>query len=309
MTARVSGRASDSKGEPITGGIGLTPSRRSGAPVATQMGAKIDPDGRFEFPNVAPGEYVLQSTRHRSSGWNEGESSSQFVTVAGVDVTDLMVRTSAGSTLSGRVVFEGNATFRPGQIELQAVPVDSDLSPAIGGGFARAVPDEDLEFQLAGLSGPRRLRATRVPAGWTLRAIRLNGFDVTDAPLPFGKADQSLADVEVVLSQRVTSVAGSVTALGRAAIASVVFFPADRQAWYPQSRFFRKTMSAADGTFRVEGLPPGDYMAVAVDAVPGVRDGDDWQDPDYLESLMPRARRVTLSEGAHASLSLTVLAR
>ena len=38
-TARLSGRALDSKGEPITGGIAMMPSRRSGAVVATQMGA------------------------------------------------------------------------------------------------------------------------------------------------------------------------------------------------------------------------------------------------------------------------------
>jgi hypothetical protein len=43
--------------------------------------------------------------------------------------------------------------------------------------------------------------------------------------------------------------------------------------------------------------------------VPGGRDGDDWQDPDYLETLMARARRITLSEGAHLSLTLTVQAR
>lgn len=59
----------------------------------------------------------------------------------------------------------------------------------------------------------------------------------------------------------------------------------------------------------MKGLPPGEYLAAATDAVPGGRDGDDWQDPDYLETLMARARRVTLSEGAHVSLTLTVLTR
>jgi len=308
-TARVSGRAIDSKGEAITGGIAMTPSRRSGAVVTLQMGAKIEPDGQFEFPNVAPGDYVLQASRHRSSGWNEGESSTQFVTVTGVDVTDLIVRTSTGSTVSGHVVLEGGGTLKPGQIDLLAAPVDSDLSPQIGGGPARATPDEDLEFQLAGLSGLRRLRVPRLPPGWVLQGILLNGIDVTDTPLSFGRADQSLTNVEVVLSQRVSSVAGRVTARGRPAVASILFFAADRQAWYPQSRFFRKTISAGDGTFSVEGLPPGDYLAAAVDAVPGVRNGDDWQDPDYLETLMARARRLTLSEGAPASVTLTVLPR
>jgi hypothetical protein len=309
-TARVAGLALDAKGDAITGSIALMPSRRSGAVATTLMGAKIEGDGRFEFPNVAPGEYVLQSSRHRSSGWNEGESFSQFVTVTDVDVTDLQVRTSTGSTVSGHVTLEGGGEFRPGQIELSAAPVDPDLSPMIGGGAARATPDADLEFQFAGLSGPRRLRVTRVPPGWTLQAILLHGIDVTDTPLPFGKADQSLSDVEVVLSHHVTTVTGQVSARGRASAgSSILFFAADRQAWYPQSRFFKRTMSSADGTFTVEGLPPGEYLAAAIDALPGARDAEDWQDPEYLETLMARARRITLSEGAHTSLTLGVLAR
>jgi hypothetical protein len=306
----LSGRAVDSEGDPITGGIALVLSQRSGAVATRQMGARIEADGRFEFPNVAPGEYVLQASRHRSSGWDEGESFSQFVTMTGVDVTGVQIHTSAGSTVSGRVILEGGGQFSPGQIELSTAPVDPDLSPMIGGGPARSTPDEDLEFQFAGLSGPRRLRVTRVPPGWTLQAILLDGIDVTDTPLPFGKAGQSLRDVEVVLSHHVTTVIGQVNARGRASVgSSVLFFAADRQAWYPQSRFFKRTISGIDGRFTVEGLPPGEYLAAAPDAVPGGQDGDDWQDPDYLEMLMTRARRVTLSEGAHLSLTLTVQTR
>jgi protocatechuate 3,4-dioxygenase beta subunit len=308
-TVRVSGYAVDSRGEAITGGIALTPSRRSGAVVATQMGAKIERDGRFEFPNVAPGEYVLQASRHRSAGWTEGESSSQFVTVNGVDVTDLEIRTTTGSTLDGHITLEGGGTFRPGQLNLSTVPVDSDLSPLIGGGPAHATVEEDLRFHLAGLTGPRRVRVTRVPSGWMLQAIVLDGVDITDTPLPFGRPDQSITDLEVVLSQRVTAINGQVTARGRPAAASVLFFAADRQAWYPQSRFFARINSGTDGRFRAEGLPPGDYLAVAVDVAPAVRDGDQWQDPEYLEALVARARRITLPEGGNVSLALTVAGR
>jgi len=308
-TARMSGRATDAAGEPITGGIALMPSRRSAGILPATIGARIERDGRFEFTNVAPGEYVLQASRNRSAGWTEGESSSQFVIVNGVDVTDLEVRTSTGSTVDGRVVVEGGRAFSPGQLNVSPVPVDSDLSPLIGGGPAHATVDEDLRFHLAGLTGPRRLRVTRVPAGWTLQAILMNGIDITDTALPLGKPDQSLTDVEVVLSQRVTSITGRVTARGRPAAASVLFFAADRQAWYPQSRFFGQTMSRVDGGFRVDGLPPGEYLAAAVDAVPSIRDGDQWQDPDYLETLVALARRITLSEGASVALTLTVVER
>jgi hypothetical protein len=268
------------------------------------MGAKIERDGRFEFPNVAPGEYVLQASRHRSASWTEGESSSQFFTVNGVDVTDLEIRTATGSTLDGHITLEGTGTFKPGQLNVSTVPVDSDLSPMIGGGPARATVEEDLRFHLAGLTGPRRVRVTRVPSGWALQAILLNGIDVTDTPLPFGRPDQSVTDLEVVLSQRVTAINGQVTARGRPAAASVLFFAEDRQVWYPQSRFFARIMSGTDGRFRAEGLPPGEYLAIALDTVPGDRDGDQWQDPDYLETLAARSRRITLSEAGSLSLML-----
>src|SRR5262249_5471166 len=263
----------------------------------------IGRDGRFEFPNVAPGEYVLQASRHRSAGWTEGESSTQFVTVNDVDVTDLQIRTAAGSTLDGHITLEGRVTFGPGQLNVSTVPVDSDLSPLIGGGPARATVEKDLRFHLAGLTGPRRVRVSRVPSGWVLQAIVLNGIDVTDTPLPFGKPDQSVADLEVVFSQRVTAINGQITARGRPAAASVLVFAADRQAWYPQSRFFARIVPGSDGRFRAEGLPPGEYLAIALDAVPGVRDGDQWQDPDYLETLVARAKRMTLAEGGSVTLS------
>jgi hypothetical protein len=300
----VSGRAVDANGEPITGGIALTPSRRSGAIVTMSMGARIEPDGWFEFPNVSPGEYVLQASRHRSAGWNEGESSTQFVTVNGVDVTDLAVRASTGSTLDGRVVVEGGGAFKPGQLNVSPVPVDSDLSPLVGGGPANTTVGADMKFHFAGLTGPRRLLVSQVPPGWQLQAILLNGLDVTDAALPLGRPNQSLTDVEVVLSQRVTAIDGQVTARGRPAAAAVLLFPADRTSWYPHSRFFQRTISGAEGRFRAEGLPPGEYLAIAVEATTTVRDGDQWQDPDYLETLVAAARRITLSEGRSLSLML-----
>ena len=257
-TVRVSGRAVDSRGEAITGGIALTPSRRSGAVVATQMGAKIERDGRFEFPNVAPGEYVLQASRHRSAGWTEGESSSQFVTVNGVDVTDLVIRTATGSTLDGHVTLEGGGTFRPGQLNVSSLSQSTAISRrSIGGGPARATVDDDLRFHLAGLTGPRRAAVSRVPSGWKLQAILLNGVDIIDTPLPFGRPDQSVTDMEVVLSRRVTAINGQVTARGRPAAASVLFFAADRAAWYPQSRFFAtdRCPGRMDGSARKDCRP------------------------------------------------------
>jgi hypothetical protein len=45
-------------------------------------------------------------------------------------------------------------------------------------------------------------------------------------------------------------------------------------------------------------MPPGEYLAIAVEATTTVRAGDQWQDPDYLETLVAAARRITLPEEA-----------
>jgi hypothetical protein len=55
----------------------------------------------------------------------------------------------------------------------------------------------------------------------------------------------------------------------------------------------------ASGQFNVAGLPGGDYYAVAVDyAQDGV-----WNDAEYLESIRQSAQRITLTEGATATLT------
>ena len=54
------------------------------------------------------------------------------------------------------------------------------------------------------------------------------------------------------------------------------------------------------GQYQLKGLPPGEYLAVAVDYVP---DGM-WNDPAYLESLRRYGQTLTLAEGSSTTLSL-----
>ena len=81
-----------------------------------------------------------------------------------------------------------------------------------------------------------------------MKAIRVRGIDVTDQVLAFGRNDQSLNDVEVVLTDRLNEVGGTVVDdHGRAAAdARVVVFPIDRERWYPASRYLRVATAAAD---------------------------------------------------------------
>jgi protocatechuate 3,4-dioxygenase beta subunit len=305
-TATISGTLLNAAGEPSTmGSVKLLPSQRSASVTSVPVGARLMKDGVFEFPNVTAGQYVIQVDRGRRNSSTEGEFGTLPVSVDGADVTGLVLQTSAGSSITGRVTFDtfnGATTPRPGQIDITPVPIDPDLSPASPGS---ADVHADWSFEIHGVNGPRRLQLQRAPSEWTLKEIRVNGIDVTDRPLAFGNANQSLSDVEVVLTDRINTVTGTIVDdHGRAApTATVVVFSPDRDRWYPGSRYLRVASAGADGAILLTGLPAGSYYAAAVPALPP--DGDDaWQDPGYLQSLVGRASAFALGEGQSHSLRL-----
>jgi hypothetical protein len=225
-----------------------------------------------------------------------------FVTVNGTDVTGLVVRMSKGSSASGRITLEGNAERQLHTLlDIRTVPLDMDRSPLVGNQPASAAIAADLTFKVEGLSGPRVFRL-QPRKGWVLKAVLLNGRDVTDTPLTFGTDAQSVSDLEIVLSDRVSEVTGTVTdARGRPlANRPVVLFSADRQLWSVGSRHLATTKTARDGTFSVMGLPAGEYFAVATDDLaPG-----DGEDPDVLEMFATGGTRVTLGEGQKSVVTL-----
>jgi hypothetical protein len=306
-TARIAGRILNAAGEPTTGGtVQLLPSARSAAVTSVPLGARLQNDGRFEFPNVPPGQYVIQANRGRSQGWIEGEFGALPVAVSGTDVVDLVLQMSAGSAVRGRFAFDTSDRSKPvnrSGIELQAIPIDPDASPT--NSFATANIHPDWTFEMAGLNGPRRLQVVRTPAGWALKALRVNGIDATDRVIAFGRRDQSLSDVEVVLTDRVNEISGTVTDDRSQPLpgASVIVFSTDRGRWYGESRFLRVAQTSAEGAFTIAGLPAGSYYAAALAQLP--TDGADaWQEERFLESLIFRASSVSLGDGQKQTLNL-----
>jgi hypothetical protein len=85
----------------------------------------------------------------------------------------------------------------------------------------------------------------------------------------------------------------------------VVVFAEDAARWTYPSRFVRSERADDRGAFRITGLPPGDYLAAAVEFL---EDGDT-QDPEILERLRSRAARFALAEGERRTIELQSVER
>ena len=125
--------------------------------------------------------------------------------------------------------------------------------------------------------------------------------DITDTAIEL-KSGEELSGVQVILTDRVTSVSGQLTDDKGAPLmdGTVLVFAGDAKKWWEDSRFVRAARPDQEGKFEIRGLPPDEYLAVAIDYV---QEGM-WNDPEYLESIRRDARKLTLREGEAQVISL-----
>jgi len=304
-TATVSGTAFDAHGQPLAGRVvGLTQTIRNpgvGGANFSIGNAKVASDGTFAIRNVPPGEYKLQARAPSSGPGGDDDAAAQTVVVNGTDVGHVALVTAHGWSIAGRIRTESGVApqMAPDRARLIATVPDA-TNPRGGPPGGKTRIDDDWTFSVNDLFGAARLRLS-LPPGWAMKAMLQDGRDVTDAAL-VKKSGGELSGVEIVVTDRVTSVGGRITdGSGAAADGTVIVFAVDPQKWSEDSRFVGAARPDDRGTWQIRGLPPGDYYAAAIDYVQDRM----WNDPEFLESRRGGAQRVTLTDGGTATLTLT----
>ena len=299
---RVSGTVLDSNGAPAQATLVLQPTSPIDGPFGMRGQARSQGDGTFSMPNVAPGEYTLEVTTGQGRGGGPAADVASMPLVVGTDdLTGLTIATSKGGTIRGTVVADGGTTLPTSglQIALQS----------LGGGLRGNAPPAQVSsagaFDISGLAGSYVLRVDRVPDGWAVKSITLNGKDASDLAIEIRGADQLVA--RVVLTNHVNELTGTVRAGGQvAANASIVVFPDNPAQWAFPSRRVRSTRVDKNGLFRIRSLPTGQkYLAVAVDYL----EQGEFQDPEFLQSMKARATEVTLGDAETKNIELTMVER
>ena len=304
--ATISGTAVNSSGRAISRGILMLTSNFGGANMMS-MGTSLKPDGSFLFSNISPGEYRIQVqytpnpdevVAFSGGGAPGSEVGSVAVTVTGNDITGLTLVTSPGATASGRIVFERGTrpTFAPAALNAGTMPVEFGIMPMGGGVRVR----DDWTFEATGLSERRRFRVSP-PQGWYLKSVLHENNDITDAGMDF-KEGQQVAGIDIVLTQRVTELSGTVQDSRAKPITDfvVVAFSSDSTRWGYMTRFVRTARPNQDGRFSLKGLPPDEYCVIALDYLEQGEEGD----PEQLEKWKASATKVTLADGEPRALTL-----
>jgi protocatechuate 3,4-dioxygenase beta subunit len=297
----VSGRVVDGEtGKPLPGlRVGLRRVRNDGFanmnfPVASNS------QGEFRLENATPGKYAVQVLAMPGS---EVRADPVTLEVVDQDVTGIVVKTSAGLSVSGTVVVDGKSDpsilAKLSQLRLR-VYVYSDRT--VSGGYGQSLPlGADGSFRMGGLG----------PGSANFSLASLDNAPLTDfailrverdgVVLPRGveiKAGEQVTGVKIVLRYGTGSIRGEVKLengpLPEGARISVWIRKPGETAANPRSNA-RQSNVDSRGHFLIEGVSAGDYELNVNANIPGTR-----KPPPHVKQA------VTVTEGAVSNVVVTL---
>ena len=292
----------------LGGAVGALAGRGGGrggfGPFGGGLRAVTRPDGTFAIPNVTPGKYTIVA---RADGGPNGASRTavQQVVVAGAEV-NVALSPVPNVQLGGTFTLEATGTppangftgFR-----VMPVAIGGSAAMAIGGRGARP---SDVgaagQFTINDVApGAYTIRAS-TPRGWTMKAVYLDGREITDEPIDV-KSD-NITGLNVIFTDRVSGLAGSVRDPrgNPASNVTVILFPPDERQWLPQSRRIMTARTDTAGAYQLSAVPPGEYLITAIEEA----EQGEWFDPTFLDEIKGRATKIRIEEGDQRTQDLKV---
>jgi Carboxypeptidase regulatory-like domain len=270
-------------------------------------------DGPFTIANVPPGRYTAVARSGGgifASGGDTLRVATQSINVAGQNITGVTLALQPSVTLSGNITVESSGTPAPTDYSTFRVDVpDVDPLPFAGGAGGRGGgpiasggrADKNGAFTVFSLMPGAHYVRVSGTGPWTLKSVSVAGRDVTDEPIEL-RSGRDVDNVMIVLTDRATEISGAVRDGTGTAVAgmAVIAFSTDQQQWLPQSRSIQAVRTGQDGTYRMRGLPAGDYRILATEDV----EQGEWFDPAFLERVVPSSEKISLTEGEQKTRDL-----
>lgn len=216
------------------------------------------PDGRFEFADLAPGEYRLQA---KLPAQREGDPllASQIVPVI-VETKDATVplTVTAGEALAGNIQVENRKDEVLAAWNVHLRPVDAQGNAPVGGQV-----DPDGSFALVQIiPGVYRVAVEPLPGDDYIRSLKFGGADIPgDLDLSRGVGRSLL---EINIARDGGEISGAIESsnpnpgFARRLLAVLVRDPNDIATW--------RDVPTTDAKFTFHAIRPGKYRLFAVDA-------------------------------------------
>ena len=304
--ARINGTAVNSAGQPMVGAMVMLMQRAIGLGMMGGSGI-VRADGSFTMSNVTPGDYLLQARTMGDPSMGDAEVATTNVTVASGDVADVQLVAVKPVALSGHVTFDATGPAAPkapaNTLRVFVQPSNPD-DMMMGSNVATMKEDQTFSIRIQpGKYVLRLVSAMPGGSGPTMKTVRVHGVEVTDAGFDV-KAGDDLSGIEIEATSRQSEVSGVATDARGESVKdyTVVIFARDRERWQVNSRYQQTGRPDQDGRYKIRGLPPGEYYAVAVDYVEPGEGGD----PEFLERIRPKATSFSLGDGETRTVDLKI---
>lgn len=224
--------------------------------------------------------------------------------VGATDIVDLAVQLRRGSSMRGRIAWDGDGA-PPGPTAIVAEPADGSTWLGMPQTAARASFDGDESFTINGfLPGEYVLRVIGLGPPHAVKSVTIVGRDYAARPID-ASSGQDFDNVVVTFTDRLASITGSVTTAADDPPVTVIAFPAEREAWsrygFSATRFQTAGVSNS-GLYNIPNIPAGRYLVVAVPSEQQSR----WQDPAFLAEASKVAASLTVGWGESKSQDLKV---
>jgi hypothetical protein len=264
-------------------------------------------DGSFSVDVPAMGALALYASS--GSPWikpgvqRDIELGMSRISIGTTGASNVRIRRVKGATVAGVVVGTDQKVMAATEgLRVTAVAIDPEIAAA--GILGSAPVQADGTFELHNVFGRSLIHlGGAIEAGWP-KAVYVDGRDVTDVGLEFNSGERT-GGIKVVLANPTTRISGTVkTATGQSVNNSiVVLFASDEAKWrHPLGRYVRLKRSLDDGRYSFAGLPSGEYLVIAVDAI----ETDAAMDPAVLSRLRQAATRVEFADGEQKVINLIV---
>jgi hypothetical protein len=251
-------------------------------------------DGSFEIPEVLPGSYVLMGF-----WFDEGKVYSTRVNldIGSADLEGVSVTLGPGTSVSGRIVWEGQPSLDQDELTVQPRPKDAPMGFA---GKTRVNPD--YTFTLKDVSdGTYTADVSGASKDCYIQDVQYAGSSALDEG--FTVTGPSPGFLEITISSRGARIQGAVTDADGLPAAGVWVVLVPEKPRRPQVRLFKTQTTDQYGRFDLRGIAPGDYRLFSWDEV----EQGAWEDPEFLKPFEEKGEKVLLQQGEAKSLDVITI--